>query len=216
MDSLFEKVLKNLEKNNMQAFFAQNCKEAVEIVKGLIKKGDTVTMGGSMSVMESGVYDLITNGDYNFLDRSRKGITPEEIEEIYRKTFFADAYFSSSNAVTENGELFNVDGNSNRVAAILYGPKSVIMIVGKNKIVKNTDAAINRVKTVAAPKNTKRLGKQTYCNLNGKCVSLSGDNEYICDGCGTTDRICRNYVFCGPQAKKDRIKVIIVNENLGY
>ena len=216
MDALIEKVLKNLEKNNMQAFYANTCQDAVKIVKTLINKGDTISMGGSMSVIQSGVYDLITNGDYNFLDRSREGITPEETEEIYRKTFFADAYFTSSNAVTENGELFNVDGNSNRVAAILFGPKNVIMIVGKNKIVKNTDAAINRVKTVAAPKNTRRLNKQTYCNLNGKCVSLLNDNEYICDGCGTKERICRNYVFCGPQAKKDRIKVIIVNEKLGY
>ena len=215
MKELFEKVIKSLEKNNMQGFYAEDSAQAVELVKQLIKKGDTVTMGGSMSVIESGVKDLITNGDYNFLDRGKEGITPEEIEEVYRKTFYADAYFCSSNAVTENGELYNVDGNSNRVAAILYGPKSVIMIVGKNKIVKDTDAAINRVKTIAAPKNTKRLNKQTYCKLKGSCVSLNSDS-YICDGCGGSDRICRNYVFCGPQAKKNRIKVILVNENLGY
>jgi len=216
MNMNYENVLKNLENNNIQAFYAENCKAAVEIVKTLIKEGDTVTMGGSMSVSQSGVRDLIAGGKYNFLDRTREGITPEEIDELYRQTFFADAYFCSSNAVTENGELYNVDGNSNRVAAILYGPKSVIMIVGKNKIVKNIDEAINRVKTIAAPKNTQRLGKETYCRINGKCVSLNNDDTYMCDGCNGANRICRNYVICGPQRDKHRIKVILVNENLGY
>ena len=112
--------------------------------------------------------------------------------------------------------LYNVDGNSNRVACIVYGPRQVIMIVGVNKIVKDIDDAIYRVKTVCAPMNTQRLDVKTPCNKTGKCISLSKENPYLCDGCGGDNRICCNYVVSAKQRHKNRIKVIIVNENLGY
>lgn len=209
------KTLDSLRKNNMEAYFCENSEKARELVKSLMKKGDTVSHGGSVTLSQTGITDILKNGDYNYLDRSAAG-SREEIEEIYRKTFSADVFLTSANAITENGELYNVDGNSNRVAAILYGPESVIVIAGYNKIVPDINAAIKRVKEIAAPLNTKRLDCDTYCAKENKCVSLNNDNCLICDGCHSEQRICCNYVISAQQRKKNRIKVIIVGEELGY
>lgn len=211
-----EKTIKNLKKNNMAAYYCETSEDARELVKTLIKKGDTISSGGSVTLKETGILDLIKSKDYNYLDRSKPGLTKEEVEAVYKETFGADAYFCSSNAVTTDGYLYNVDGNSNRVSAILYGPKSVIMIVGYNKIVRNLDEAVSRVKTVAAPANTIRLNMGTPCSKTGECVSLSHTNPYMCDGCNSEGRICCNFTVCGQQRHKDRIKVIIVGEELGY
>lgn len=198
-----------LEKNNMNAFVANDCAEAISIVKSLLKKGATVGLGGSMSVFESGCAELLKSGDYNFLDRS----IAEDVTKLYRETFFADFYLCSSNAVTQNGELYNVDGNGNRVACICYGPEKVIMIVGKNKIVPTVKDAVMRVKQIAAPANCARLSRETYCLEKGKCM---GAEKGICDGCLSPQRICSSYVISGYQHIKGRINVILVNENLGY
>lgn len=210
------KVLNNLQKNNMQAFYVQNKSDVVKKVEELLKNGDTIGVGGSQSIFETGVIDLIRNGKYNFLDRYKDGLTREDIENIYIKSFSADAYICSSNAITENGELYNVDGNSNRVAAICYGPKSVILVVGYNKIVRNLDEAIKRVKTIAAPANCDRLSCGTYCKEKGECMSFLSDASDMVNGCDSDNRICCNYVVSAHQRKKDRIKVIIVGEELGY
>lgn len=216
MKSRINTVIANLKRNRMDAYYCPTKKEACELVKTLVKKGDTISSGGSVTLKQTGVYDIITSSDYNYLDRSREGITREEIEEVYRKTFCADAFFTSTNAVTENGELYNVDGNSNRVAAILYGPKSVIVVCGCNKIVKNIDEAVKRVKTQAAPPNTVRLNIDTYCAKTGKCVSLEDDNSDMCAGCHSDGRICCNYVVSAQQRHVGRIKVIIIGEEYGY
>ncbi len=207
-----KKTMQALEKNNISTYFVETKAEVVPLVESLIKEGDMVSVGGSMSLFECGVIELLRCGKYNFLDRYREGLKPVDIEEIYRKTFYADAYFCSTNAVTEQGELYNVDGNANRVSAICYGPKSVIMVVGINKIVKNIDEAVLRVKNVAAPLNAKRLSCDTYCAKNGHCVK--NDSSY--DGCNSPERICRTRVICDSQRVKGRIKVIFVNENVGY
>ena len=211
-----EKLLRNLEKNNMKGYFVENTEEACELVKSLICEGDTVTFGGSMTLYESGVFDVLNSGKYNLLDRNRPGISKDEINKIYREAYFADCYFASTNAITEDGCLYNVDGNANRVSAMLYGPKSVIVLVGKNKIVKNLDEAVRRVKTEAAPKNCVRLNCDTPCQKTGECISLSMDSPEACDGCGTDARICCNYVVMAHQRVKDRVKVIIINQDLGY
>ncbi len=125
-------------------------------------------------------------------------------------------YISSSNAITENGELYNVDGYSNRVAAICYGPESVIIVVGINKIVGNLDEAIKRVKTMAAPANATRLNCTSYCTEKGECMGLTSGNSSMTNGCRGQNRICCNYVVSAYQNQKDRIKVIIVGEELGY
>ena len=211
-----EKTMQNLRRNRMEAYFCENSAEARELVKTLIKKGDVISNGGSVTLKQTGIYDIISSADYNYLNRSREGITREEVEEVYRKTFSADAFFTSSNAVTENGELYNVDGNSNRVAAILYGPKSVVVVCGVSKLVKNIDEAVESVKTKAAPPNTVRLGIDTYCAKAGQCVSLNKENPELCEGCHGDGRICCNYVVCAQQRHVNRIKVIIINEELGY
>ena len=211
-----ETTMQNLRLNKMEPYFVQTSAEACEKVRELLEKGCTVSCGGSVTLKQTGVYDLISSADYDFLDRSAPGLTREQVEEIYRKTFFADAFVTSTNALTENGELYNVDGNSNRVAAILYGPKSVIVVCGVNKLVKNIDEAINRVKTKAAPPNTVRLNIDTYCAKTGQCVSLNKENPEMCEGCHSDGRICCNYVVCAQQRHVNRIKVIIVNEELGY
>ena len=121
--------------------------DVVPRLREMISAGSTVTCGGSVSLYQCGVIDFLRDGPYCFLDRDREGLSKEDREEIFRQAFSSDVYLCSSNAVTENGELYNVDGNSNRTAAILYGPKSVIMVVGINKIVRNLDEAVLRVKT---------------------------------------------------------------------
>ena len=210
-----ETALVNLKRNRMEAYYVETKEQACELVKTLINKGDTVSCGGSVTLKQTGVYDIISSGDYRFLDRSACK-TPEEVEEVYRETFRADAFFTSANAVTENGELYNVDGNSNRVAAILYGPQSVICVCGVNKLVKNIDEAIKRVKTKAAPPNTVRLGIETPCAKTGECISLKKESPDMCEGCHGDGRICCNYVVCAQQRHVNRIKVIIIGEEYGY
>lgn len=217
MDTKIQKVLENLQKNNMQAYFAKDKDEALKTVESLIRKGDTVSVGGSVTLNEIGVLELLSSGEYNFLDRYKKGLTPEEIKKVFADTFAADCFICSSNAITENGELYNVDGNCNRIAALTFGPKSVIVVAGKNKIVPTLKDAVLRVKTVAAPKNTVRLGLNTYCSKNGECVSLKvGDKYGMLSGCDSPDRICATATVTSMQRNKGRIKVIIVDEDLGY
>ena len=158
------KVIANLEKNNMSGIYAHNAKSAAQEVQKLLCDGDTVSVGGSMTLFETGIIDLLRSGSYKFLDRYQQGLGPDDIMNIYRQSFCADAYLVSSNAITENGELYNVDGNSNRVAAMLFGPKKVIVVAGYNKIVHNIDEAITRVKTKAAPANSNTTTLQPAAN----------------------------------------------------
>lgn len=208
-----ETTMKNLEHNNIEAIFAESRKDVVPLVEKLVKEGSTVAVGGSVTLEETGVLEHLRCGRYNFLDRYEEGLDGEQIKDIYRKSFGADAYFCSSNAITEEGELFNVDGNANRIGAIAFGPKNVIIIAGVNKIVKNIDEAVKRVKTVAAPKNCVRLNRRTFCAQKGFCANMEGG---IGKGCDSPDRICRHYMVSAKQAIFGRIKVIIVDEELGY
>ncbi len=214
MEQYIEKTMKNLEKNGMKPFYCETKEEVLPIIESLINKGESVSNGGSESLKECGVFSLIANGDYDFIDRT--GLQGEAVREAYLRAFGCDTYFCSSNAVTERGELYNVDGNSNRVASIVYGPRQVIMVVGKNKIVPDINSAIKRVKEKAAPPNCRRLNLDSPCAKLDKCVSLTKDDPYMCDGCAGDSRICCSYVVSAKQRHKDRIKVIIVNEDLGY
>lgn len=209
-----KKTMENLEKNGFKPYFVETKEEVVPLVKTLINKGESVSNGGSVSLQETGVMELLKSGDYDFIDRS--GLEGEELRNAYIRAFGCDTFFCSSNAVTENGELYNVDGNSNRVACIVYGPRQVVMVVGVNKIVSNINEAVKRVKEQAAPLNTKRLSCNTPCQVTGKCISLNKEDAMICDGCASPQRVCCNYVISAKQRHKDRIKVIIVNENLGF
>lgn len=205
MQTKIEKTMKALQRNHMKPFYVENREELYSVVRELIKNDKLITAGGSMSMKESGVTELLMN-EYKgiFLDRS-EGKTPDEVEDILRKAFVSDTFFASTNALTEDGELYNVDGKGNRVSAMIYGPKQVILIVGVNKIVKDMDEAVRRVETIAAPKNTVRLDCNTPCAKTGECAH-----------CRSDARICCSYVRLGQQRVADRIKVIIVNESLGY
>lgn len=211
---LLEKTAAALEKNNMKAFIAENRQEALEIAKSLLKDGDTVASGGSVSLKEAGISDLLASGSYNYLDRT--GLSGEELKKCYRAAFSADVYFSSSNAITENGELYNVDGNANRISAITFGPDSVVIVAGYNKIVPDIDAAVKRVKECAAPPNGVRLGLDTYCSKEGHCCNMTCTDGDFADGCKSSGRMCCSFLVTSHQRAKDRIKVILVGEKLGY
>ena len=214
---MYENIVKALKNNNIDCKVAKDKKEALLIVKDMLFNGAVIANGGSISVAQTGVFDLVKNGDYIFVDRNKPGITPEEQLDVYKKTHEADFYFCSTNALTENGELINVDGFSNRISSILFGPKKVVMIVGKNKIVKNVNEGFLRIKKIAAPLNCERLGIDSPCRKLGHCISLQkSDNPDITDGCNISRRICRNYLVSAKQMIKDRICVILVDEKLGY
>ena len=134
----------NLKKNNMDFYYAPTKEDVKGIVKNLLKNGDVVTHGGSMTLKQCGITSLLNSGDYKYIDRS--AVDEDKLEQVYRASFSADVYLTSANAITESGVLYNVDGNSNRIAAIAYGPKTVIVVAGYNKIVKDLDEAILRVK----------------------------------------------------------------------
>ena len=217
MEKKIETVISALKNNRIECIYAPEKKDVKGIVKELLFKGAVITTGGSVSVKESGVLSLISSGEYEFFDRNREGITEEERLEAYRQTIGSDFYFCSANAVTEKGELINVDGNGNRVAAISFGPKKVIMIVGCNKIVKDTNEGFLRIKNQAAPKNCQRLGIKTPCSKIGHCASLEfSGSPGITDGCDFSRRICSQYLISGKQMNKDRITVILCGEELGY
>ncbi len=203
-----EKILRtidSLEKNNMNGYIVNNKEELINKIIGLTNEGEKVSCGGSMSLAETGVMEHLRSGRYDFLDRAKEGLSVKEIDRIYRESFFADTYFSSSNAITEDGELYNVDGNGNRVAALLFGPRKVIIIAGVNKIVKSLDEAIKRNREIAAPANAKRLNKSTPCTKVGYCMD-----------CKSPEKICREYTVIKSQKDKNRIHVIFLNDNIGY
>lgn len=205
MDERIQRTMDNLRLNRMKPYFVESREELYDVIRGLIKEDKLITAGGSMSLKDSGVTELLMNefGEV-YLDRS-KGKDRDEVDEIMRKAFVSDTFFASSNAITEDGELYNVDGNGNRVSAMIYGPKQVIIVAGVNKIVKDLAEAKERVEKTAAPKNTVRLSCETPCAKSGECMH-----------CHSPARICCSYVTLAHQRVPDRIKVIIVNENLGY
>ncbi|MEG1550015.1 MAG: lactate utilization protein [Ruthenibacterium sp.] len=200
-----ERTAAALRKNNMEAYCVDTAAEVVPLIRTLLQEGDVVAAGGGMSLTETNVLDLLNSGAYQYLNRSKPGLTKDEIGKIYRDTFSADCYFASSNAVTEQGELYNVDGNGNRVAAISFGPKRVILVVGCNKIVPDLDAAKARVAQIAAPTNAVRLSCKTPCTVSGTCMN-----------CKSPARICCTYVVQRYQRNAGRIHVILVGEALGY
>ena len=176
-----EKTMKALERNKMKPFYAKDKGEALRIVQSLLQPGQTITCGGSVTLSECGIIDLLRSGQYHYLDRDRPDLTPEQKKQIFRQAFSADVYLMSSNAVTEEGELYNVDGNSNRVAALAYGPDSVIVVAGCNKIVPDIAAAVERVKKIAAPVNATRLHCSTPCAKTGECMNCHSDGRICCN-----------------------------------
>ncbi len=203
-----ESVKKTLEKNNFEAFVANNGQEANAIVqKQIMTREDvkSISWGGSKTFLSIGLYDAIkANSDLEILDVFNKGIPAEEHMEIRRKSLFVDLFITGTNAVTETGQLVNLDMIGNRVAAITFGPKYVVILVGRNKIVHDLDAAMFRVKNYAAPTNAMRLDMKT------PCVKTS-----FCEECNSPDRICNTWTITEKSFPKERVKVILINADLG-
>ncbi|MBO7375629.1 MAG: lactate utilization protein [Clostridia bacterium] len=198
---LSRKIIKGLTSRNMTGYFAETPAEAAQIALGLIPGGSTVTMGGGMSVIETGLSDILREGDYRFIDRDRTADKRAAMLAAYD----ADVFLSGSNAITEDGILVNIDGNANRVSAICQGPKKVIFIVGMNKVCKDLDAALGRARNVAAPVNAQRFGLSTPCAETGSCAD-----------CKSPDNICCQILITRYSKHKERIHVILVNSNLGF
>lgn len=205
LEQKIKTTIESLENNNMNGYYLKSKDEIIGKIKELVEEDTTVACGGSMSLFELGVMDHLRSGRYKFLDRYKEGLTQDQVRDIYVGAFASDAYFTSSNAITEAGELYNVDGNGNRVAAMIYGPKKVIVIVGVNKIVKDLDSAIKRNRELSAPANAKRLSRNTPCTKVGHCMD-----------CKSPERICRAYTVIKSQGVKGRIHVLFINESVGY
>ncbi len=200
-----DRTIKNLNRRNMAGFYVKDEGELHKLLKSFLKDKMVIGVGDSMTLFETGTIDFLRRGNYVFLDKYKEGLTKEEKRQIYLRNFSADAFLCSTNALTEEGELYNIDGNGSRVAPMIYGPKEVIIVTGINKIVKNIEEAEKRVRNYAAPIDAKRLGKDTPCTTLGYCVD-----------CKSPSRICNDFTIIRGQFIKDRIKVIIIDKQLGY
>jgi len=198
-------IIKNLKKRQMEGFYCKTSKEAVTKACSFFQPGDTVSFGGSETLNECGMLSLLREKDDITLFDRATAASPDETEEIFRKAFSVDCYFMSTNAITLEGELVNIDGRGNRVAALVFGPKYVIVMAGMNKVVPNLTDAYNRVKNIASPPNCIRLNKKTPCAATGHC----GD-------CYSPDCICSQTVITRRSGLPDRIKIILIGEELGY
>ncbi len=213
MDETIRTVKEALERNRIAVYYVKSKEDVVDQVQQLLREGESVAVGGSNTLWTTGVIDHLRSGRYRFYDRHEPGLSPRQIRRVFLQSLTVDTYLCSANAITMRGEIYNVDGNSNRIAAICYGPESVIMVVGRNKIVSDLDEAMRRVKTQAAPPNAVRQSKPTYCAVKGECQCVDGG---MTDGCRCDDRMCCNYLVSAYQRIKGRIKVILVDEPVGY
>ena len=204
-EATVQRLMEKLEQRNITAYYAATKNEALEIVKRLIPTGATVSTGGSQTLKQTGIIDYLKTADVTYLDRTDPALSPEQRKKIERAALYSDVFLSSTNALTVDGKLFNIDGHGNRVAPMLFGPDSVIIVAGINKIVATDEEAEWRVRNVAAPPNTVRLNKKTPCAVTGKCAD-----------CNSPDRICNEFVWIVRQRDKGRMKVILVDEPLGY
>lgn len=202
--TLANTMIKNFERRNMEAFYCETKEDAVKLAMDIMKDGKSVGMGGSETVEEVGLLDALKNSSLHFIDRSLAK-TPEERKAIFLETMAADYFLMSSNAVTIDGELINIDGNANRLACLLHGPDHVLMLIGMNKVVSDVEAGVARVGTHAAPPNAARLGTRTPCAVTGHC----GD-------CHSEDCMCCQIVITRHSRHKGRIKIILIGEELGF
>ena len=198
------KVIKSLARRNIEACYCPTAREAVEKLLEMIPSGSSVTWGGSMSIRDIGIPAALAEaGKYEVYDRD-KAPDRAAATEIYLKAFSCDYYLSSANAITEDGIIVNIDGTGNRVAAITFGPRNVIFVIGMNKLTQDVDSALARARSLAAPVNTARFDIQTPCKLDG-----------VCHNCLSDDCIC-NYIHYLRHSPKGKHKVILVGESLGY
>ena len=198
-----------LDSNNFETFIVESTDAAKSIVlEKIIPKlaPKSVSWGGSITFVATGLYDLLKkNNDLNVLDTYDKNLSPEEGLERRRQSLLVDLFITGSNAVTEAGQLVNLDMFGNRICGITFGPKNVIVIVGRNKIVPDLDEAMFRIKNYAAPVNAMRLDKKTPCAKTS-----------FCSDCKSPDRICNTWTITEKSFPKGRVKVVLINQDLGF
>lgn len=199
-EKLAETVIKGLQSRNMSGYYAASKEEALKQALELIPTESTISMGGCMSAHEIGLINALENGNYHYLDRSKM-----EPREGLLAAYDSDIFLSSTNAITNDGILVNIDGNSNRVSCIAQGPKKVIFIVGMNKVCADLDSAMKRARNVAAPINAQRFDIKTPCKETGKCFD-----------CKSPDTICCQFLITRYSRHIGRIHVILVNDDLGF
>lgn len=199
-----ERTIQALKKNNFEALYVLDSKAALEEVMKQIPDGANVGLGGSVTLGQIGLLDALKNRKIPFIQPQTQAKTPEEMRELFRKCFSTDVFLSGTNAVTEDGRLYNVDATGNRAGAMFIGPQKTIIICGVNKIVKDLEAAEKRVREWAAPQNAKRLNRKTLCVETG-----------VCSDCSSPDRICNIYVTLAKKPARTEVIVILVGENLG-
>lgn len=200
----FETIIEALDRRNMTGHYAETCEEAVEIALQLTPEGSVVSFGGSVTVSETGIRDALKAGNYDVRDPWDIS-DPADNMRARRESLLADVFYTSTNAITIDGELINVDGNGNRVAGLIFGPKRVIVVAGANKVVADEAEGRARIKTMAAPANNLRLGNETPCAVTGKCAN-----------CMSPRTICDHTVITRRSHIPGRVHVILVNEDLGY
>ena len=198
---LAQKVIKGLESRNMSGYYAANREEALALALSLIPEGSSVTMGGGQSVWEIGLPAALKAGNYKFIDRNE--IADKRAAML--AAFDADVFLASANAITEDGVMINIDGNANRVAALAFGPKKLVLIVGMNKVCPDADAAMKRARSVAATINAQRSGLATPCPKTGPCQN-----------CKSPDTICCQILITRFSRHPGRTHVILVNDSLGF
>ena len=198
---LAKKVIKGLRSRNMEGYYAATKEEALRLALDLIDEGSSVTMGGGESVHQIGLSTALKEGPYNFIDRDAY----EDKRAAMLAAYDADVFLASANAITEDGVMVNIDGNSNRVSAIAQGPRKVVFIVGMNKVCCDADAAMKRARNVAAPINAQRFGLDTPCSKTGACMD-----------CKSPDTICCQFLITRFSRHPGRIHVILVNDTLGF
>lgn len=201
-------IIKHLEKRNMEGFFFEDSASCVQAILDMLPKGSSIAWGGTETFKETGMLnalqDAASQGAYELIDRSFAK-TPDEQRALYGKAVMSDYFFMSTNAITVDGQLINIDGNSNRVACLAHGPRHVMILVGMNKIVSDVNAGISRVQNVASPANAKRLNKSTPCGVTG-----------VCGNCLSPECMCNNIVIARRSGHAGRIKVFFIAEDLGY
>jgi hypothetical protein len=199
-----QRTVQALKKNNFEAQYFSKAAEALEALWRLIPEGATVGVGGSVTLNQIGFYDAVQKRPVKLLNPFAQGLSPEEGGKIRRAIFSADVFVGSSNAVTEDGKLYNIDATGNRVAPMIFGPKRVVLFCGVNKIVKDIDEAHKRVKEWVAPMNVKRLGYKPPCGQTGVCID-----------CGSAERICNAYVTLAKKPRQTDFSVFLIGEDLG-
>ena len=203
-ERLAQTIIKNLKVRHIEGYYCASAREAVQKVSDLIEDGSSVTWGGTMTVRDLGIPDFLKKrGTLKVLDRDLVK-TPQEKQDMYLKAFSADVYLSSANAISEDGVIVNIDGNGNRVAAITWGPKKVIFVIGLNKVAQTVQDALARARSTASPTNAARFDIKTPCQIDG-----------VCHNCNSPQSIC-NYVHFLRNSPHGRHTVVLVGENLGY